>query len=195
MHMDVRSRWMLIQLLPNHGITADTQSTAARPATVLPSTRSMCWPCTWTPGRTGHATVNIISHGKSNRSIVLVLGSYQPVNWILSLPSNVSISKVVLVSTRSHNAANWNVKQSSPPIDQMFCKINLSYRSVKSFQNILVTSRKHSLRYLGPRLWRKFPPDLTSAKALNIFKLSRIRKNDVSSMIDDGCKGCFLCSS
>ena len=148
-----------------------------------------------TPGRTGHATVNIISHGKSNRSIVLVLGSYQPVNWILSLPSNVSISKVVLVSTRSHNAANWNVKQSSPLIDRMFCKINLSYRSVKSFQNILVTSRKHSLRYLGPRLWRKFPPDLTSAKALNIFKLSRIRKNDVSSMIDDGCKGCFLCSS
>ena len=59
-----------------------------------------------TPGRTGHATVNIISHGKSNRSIVLVLGSYQPVNWILSLPSDVSISKVVLVSTRSHNAAN-----------------------------------------------------------------------------------------
>ena len=148
-----------------------------------------------TPGRTGHATVNIISHGKSNRSIVLVLGSYQPVNWILSLPSNVSISKVVLVSTCSHNAANWNVKQSSPLIDRMFCKINLSYRSVKSFQNILVTSRKHSLRYLGPRLWRKFPPDLTSAKALNIFKLSRIRKNDVSSMIDDGCKGCFLCSS
>lgn len=51
-----------------------------------------------TPGRTGHATVNIISHGKSNRSIVLVLGSYQPVNWILSLPSNVSISKVVLIA-------------------------------------------------------------------------------------------------
>ena len=45
-----------------------------------------------------------------------------------------------------------------------------------------VTYGKHSLRYLGPRLWRKLPPDLTSAKTLNIFK-SRIRKNDISSMI------------
>ena len=35
---------------------------------------------------------------------------------------------------------------------------------------------------LGPRLWRKLPPDLTSAETLNIFK-SRIRKNDISSMI------------
>ena len=32
------------------------------------------------------------------------------------------------------------------------------------------------------------PPDLTSPKTLNIFK-SRIRKNDISSMIDDGCRG------
>ena len=182
MHMDVRSRWMLIQLLPNHGITADTQSTAARPATVLPSTRSMCWPCTRLQEGPVMLLLYIISHGKSNRSIVLVLGSYQPVNWILSLPSNVSISKVVLVSTRSHNAANWNVKQSSPLIDRMFCKINLSYRSVKSFQNILVTSRKHSLRYLGPRSWRKLYLLIWHHR-----KLWTSLKAEFVKMIDDGC--------
>ena len=47
---------------------------------------------------------------------------------------------------------------------------------------------------LGPRLWRKLPPDLTSVKTLNIFK-SRTRKNDISSMIDDGCKSCSFCTS
>ena len=41
-----------------------------------------------------------------------------------------------------------------------------------------VTYGKHSLRYLGPRLWQRLPPDLTSAKTLNIFK-SRSHKNDI----------------
>ena len=57
-----------------------------------------------------------------------------------------------------------------------------------------VTYGKHYLRYLGPSLWRKLPPDLTSARTLNILK-SRIRKNDISSMIDDECKSCSLCKS
>ena len=47
---------------------------------------------------------------------------------------------------------------------------------------------------LGPRLWRKLPPHLTSVKTLNIFK-SRTRKNDISSMIEDGCKSCSFCTS
>ena len=46
---------------------------------------------------------------------------------------------------------------------------------------------------VGPRLWGKLPPDYTSAKPFNIFE-SKICKNDLSSMIDDGCKGCSLCS-
>ncbi len=50
------------------------------------------------PPRAGDATVNIISHGRSDRPIILVLGSYEPVNWILNLPANITISKVILVS-------------------------------------------------------------------------------------------------
>ena len=57
-----------------------------------------------------------------------------------------------------------------------------------------VTYGKHSLRYLGPQLRQRFPPDLTSAKALNIFK-SRICRNNISSVIDDGCKSCSFCTS
>ena len=50
------------------------------------------------PPIAGNANVNIVSRGKSNRPIVLVLGSYEPVNWILHLPVGISISKVILVS-------------------------------------------------------------------------------------------------
>ena len=49
----------------------------------------------------GNARVNIISRGKSNRPIVLVLVSYEPVKWILNIPSDITISKIILVSTKS----------------------------------------------------------------------------------------------
>ena len=54
------------------------------------------------PPTAGNANVNIVSRGKSNRPIVLVLASYEPVNWILHLPAGISISKIVLVSTFAH---------------------------------------------------------------------------------------------
>ena len=52
----------------------------------------------------GSATVRIVSRGLSNRPIVLVLASYEPVTWMLrmNLPTNISISKVILVSKFTH---------------------------------------------------------------------------------------------
>ena len=55
------------------------------------------------PPTAANANVNIASRGQSNRPIVLVLGSYEPVNWILNLPAGISISKVILVSTFAHH--------------------------------------------------------------------------------------------
>ena len=55
------------------------------------------------PPTAGNANVNIVSRGKSNRPIVLVLASYEPVNWILHLPAGISISKIVLVSIFAHH--------------------------------------------------------------------------------------------
>ena len=49
------------------------------------------------PPTAGDTTVNIVN--RSDRPIILVLGSYEPVNWILSLPADIVISKVILVST------------------------------------------------------------------------------------------------
>ena len=51
---------------------------------------------------TAKAKVNIVSRGKSNRPIVLVLVSYRATNWFLNIPSNVTINKVILVSLRTY---------------------------------------------------------------------------------------------
>ena len=56
-----------------------------------------------------------------------------------------------------------------------------------------VTYGKHSIRYLGPRLWRKISSKDRSATSLTQFK-TRIRSLDLSDILD-GCSGCFLCNS
>ena len=52
------------------------------------------------PPTAGDATVNIVSGSRSDRPLVLVLANYEPVNWILQIPSNITISRVILVSTQ-----------------------------------------------------------------------------------------------
>jgi len=56
-----------------------------------------------------------------------------------------------------------------------------------------VTYGKHSLRYLGTSLWGKLSPDVRSAKILNTFN-NKIRKCDISSLVDDECKRCVSSS-
>lgn len=50
------------------------------------------------PPSAGDVAVNVVNRGRSDRRIILVLVSYEPVNWILYLPAGISISKVILVS-------------------------------------------------------------------------------------------------
>jgi len=52
------------------------------------------------PPSDGDTNVNIISGGQSGKPVILVLASYEPVNWILNLPAGITISRVILVSTR-----------------------------------------------------------------------------------------------
>ena len=56
-----------------------------------------------------------------------------------------------------------------------------------------VTHGKHSMRYLGPRLWSKIPSKDRSAASLKQFK-TQIRSLDLSNILD-GCSGCYLCNS
>ena len=65
--------------------------------------------------------------------------------------------------------------------------------SIPSYNTVHVAYGKHSLRYLGTRLWGKLSPDIRSTKTLNAFK-KKIGKLDISSLADDGCEGCSLCT-
>ena len=55
-----------------------------------------------------------------------------------------------------------------------------------------VTYGKHSLCYVGPKLWGKLSTSDRSAKTLQAFT-NCIRKRDITRLMDTGCKGCILC--
>ena len=57
-----------------------------------------------------------------------------------------------------------------------------------------VSFGKHSLRYLGPILWSKLDKNDKTCKSLSDFR-NRMRNKDLTSFIDDRCKGCLLCDS
>ena len=49
-------------------------------------------------GHTGNTFVSVQVDKKDPRPIILVFSSYEPVNWTLSIPDDIVIDKVVLVS-------------------------------------------------------------------------------------------------
>ncbi len=55
-----------------------------------------------------------------------------------------------------------------------------------------ITYGKHSLRYVGPKLWGKLSTADRSATTLQAFT-NRIRKRDITRLMDNSCKGCILC--
>ena len=57
-----------------------------------------------------------------------------------------------------------------------------------------VSFGKHSLRYLGPIIWSKLDKNDKMCKSLSEFR-NRMRNKDLTSLIDDRCKGCLLCDS
>ena len=54
---------------------------------------------------------------------------------------------------------------------------------------------KHSLSYLGPKLWNRLPGEIRSQPSLGSFK-HRIRKCDLSLIVDESnCLNLILCNS
>ena len=72
------------------------------------------------PPSAGVSNVNIISRGQSSRPIILVLGSYEPVNWFLNLPAGISIRKVILVSTKSKTITDSTLNGSELHVALLF---------------------------------------------------------------------------
>ena len=57
-----------------------------------------------------------------------------------------------------------------------------------------VTYGKHSLRYLGPKLWNSLPSNLRNLPSLQSFK-RHIRLVNLSLKLKSDCENCVLCSS
>ena len=58
-----------------------------------------------------------------------------------------------------------------------------------------VSFGKHSLRYMGPRVWSSVPSNVKKASTLSSFKYN-IRKVDLSMLLaDNNCSNCSLCTS
>ena len=55
------------------------------------------------------------------------------------------------------------------------------------------THGKHSIRYIGPKLWSLIPKNVRDLPALSVFK-QRIRKLDLNSLqADVHCSECISC--
>ena len=55
---------------------------------------------------------------------------------------------------------------------------------------------KHSLRYMGPKVWSYVPSKVKKASTLSCFKYNMIRKVDLSMLLgDNNCSNCSLCIS
>ncbi len=54
-----------------------------------------------------NTSVHLSVSGTSSKSLILVFISYEPVNWILDIPSGVTIDKAILVSTLHNSAFSW----------------------------------------------------------------------------------------
>ena len=89
----------------------------------------------------------------------------------------------------------YKVKHNLCPrtICDMFLTNNLRQKDFDQPSLNKITHGKHSIRYLGPRLWSKIPSKDRSAASLKQFK-TRIRNLDLSNILD-GCSGCYLCNS
>ena len=56
---------------------------------------------------TGNTRVQIRSSGESSKPLILVFVSYEPVNWILSIPNGVVIDRAILVSFQQLMFCFW----------------------------------------------------------------------------------------
>ena len=57
-----------------------------------------------------------------------------------------------------------------------------------------VTYGKHSLRYRGPKLWNKLLANIRNLTSLSNFK-SQIRHVELSTLVEQGCTNCVLCTT
>ena len=83
-------------------------------------------------------------------------------------------------------------------IQDLFCKNNSSYNLrnadfiIPRFNTVLYG--KHSLKYLGPKLWSTLDAKVRSLPNLHSFRKC-IRQCNITELLSEACSNCFLCSN
>ena len=90
----------------------------------------------------------------------------------------------------------YNVKNNlSPPhITELFRRKEQRYELCNADFELPWFKSVISLRYFGPYLWSKFEMEDREYTNLKSF-ISNIRKKDLESILEGGCRNCGLCSS
>ena len=107
-----------------------------------------------------------------------------------------------LLNRRLHDIAVliYKVKNGLAPsiINEIFIQTNTRYSLRNNDFRIprfdTVSYGKHTIRYLGPYIWSKLNVDLRSSPSINSFKM-KIRKLDLSKILENNINCCKLCSS
>ena len=95
--------------------------------------------------------------------------------------------------TLSNSNSIWNARTRLTSSYEPNSNYNLRQADFSIPRYETVTYGKHSIGYLGPRLWSKLPKSIRDVTTLMSFK-SKIRQLNISELLDDGCAGCSLCS-
>ena len=65
---------------------------------------------------TGYTDLFLSVTGNSSRPLILVLSSYEPVQWMLHIPSGVVLSKVIIVSNKCYDMTERNTIVARAPV-------------------------------------------------------------------------------
>ena len=96
---------------------------------------------------------------------------------------------------RSRSTYSIPEDDSSEICNNCFYIILRVLKGVMFWENLITKSRFCALfEFKGPILWSKLDKNDKTCKSLSEFR-NRMRNKDLTSLIDDGCKGCLLCDS
>ena len=87
----------------------------------------------------------------------------------------------------------------APPYIADLFDVNISQHHLRNSEFVVPRVRtvafgKHSISYLGPVIWSKLSQYIRSSESVDIFK-KRIKLVELSNLMCNNCKDCFICNS
>ena len=87
----------------------------------------------------------------------------------------------------------------APPYIADLFDVNISQHHLRNSEFVVPRVRtvafgKHGISYLGPVIWSKLSQYIRPSESVDIFK-KRIKLVELSNLMCNNCKDCFICNS